>query len=116
MLINVGYDKFEMANLGYSLVHTSCGGVELLYQKFLDDMKDTVNDNIKNFKNPILVEVCTDDPTLDPNISLNFIKTCHMANVDSFTVYFTLLNSVGLFSAGSVKSKIWSCWNAIGKS
>lgn len=30
MLINVGYDKFEMANLGYSLVHTSCGGVELL--------------------------------------------------------------------------------------
>ena len=86
MLINVGYDKFEMANLGYSLVHTSCGGVELLYQKFLDDMKDTVNYNIKNFKNPILVEVCTDDPTLDPNISLNFIKTCHMANVDSFTV------------------------------
>lgn len=39
-----------MANLGYSIVHTSCGGVELLYQKFLDDMKDTVNDNIKILK------------------------------------------------------------------
>ena len=84
--LEMTYDKFEMANLGYCIVHTSSGGVELVYRRFFDELKTTLNDNIKNFKNPILVEVCTSDPTLDPNISLNFIKNCHMDNVDSFTV------------------------------
>ena len=84
--LEMAYDKFQMDNLGYCIVHTSSGGVELVYRRFFDELKTTLNDNIKNFKNPILVEVCTSDPTLDPNISLNFIKNCHMDNVDSFTV------------------------------
>lgn len=84
--LEMAYDKFEMDNLGYCIVHTSSGDVELVYRRFFDELKTTLNDNIKNFKNPILVEVCTSDPTLDPNISLNFIKNCHMTNVDSFTV------------------------------
>ena len=84
--LEMAYDKFQMDNLGYCIVHTNSGGVELVYRRFFDELKTTLNDNIKNFKNPILVEVCTSDPTLDPNISLNFIKNCHMDNVDSFTV------------------------------
>ena len=84
--LEMAYDKFQMDNLGYCIVHTSSGGVELVYRRFFDELKTTLNDNIKNFKNPILVEVCISDPTLDPNISLNFIKNCHMDNVDSFTV------------------------------
>ena len=86
LILQNHWDKFEMDNLGYCIVHTNSGGVELVYLRFFDELKTTLNDNIKNFKNPILVEVCTSDPTLDPNISLNFIKNCHMTNVDSFTV------------------------------
>ena len=80
------YNKLEMQQLGYSIMHTSDGRVELIYQKFERDMKDTLNMNIGNFKNPILVCIAANDPTLDPNIGLKFVKNCHMENVDSVVI------------------------------
>lgn len=84
--MNPSYNKLEMKELGYTIMHTSDGRVELLYPKFYSDMKETLNNNIKDFKNPILVCVATNDPTLDPNIGLNFIKNCNMPNVDGITI------------------------------
>lgn len=57
-----------------------------MFPRFEKDVKETLNNNIKQFSNPILIGVATSDPTLNPEISLNFIKNCHMSNVDSFTV------------------------------
>ncbi|QYN56918.1 hypothetical protein GYM69_07185 [Lactobacillus panisapium] len=84
--IEVDYDKEQMNKLGYSIIRTADGRVELLFPRFEKDIKETLNNNIKQFSNPILIGVATSDPTLNPEISLNFIKNCHMSNVDSFTV------------------------------
>lgn len=84
--IDVGYDHKQMQNLGYSIIHTADGRVELLYPRFDADIKATLNNNIEKFTNPILVGVATTDPTLNPEISLNFIKHSGMENVDYFTV------------------------------
>lgn len=85
-MMSPGYNKLEMKELGYTIIHTSDGRVELLYPRFYSDMKETLNDNIKDFKNPILVCVAANDPTLDPNVGYNFIKNCHMPNVDSIII------------------------------
>lgn len=84
--IDVGYDQKQIQNLGYSIIHTADGRVELLYPCFETDIKATLNNNIEKFTNPILVGVATTDPTLNPEISLNFIKNSEMENVDYFIV------------------------------
>lgn len=85
-IIDVGYDQKQMDKLGYDIIRTDDGRVELLYPCFEKDIKETLNNNIASFTNPVLVGVATSDSTLNPEISLNFIKNCHMSNVDSFTV------------------------------
>ena len=80
------YNKLEMQQLGYSILHTSDGRVELIYKKFERDMKDTLNMNISKFKNPILICIAANDPTLDPNVGFKFVKNCHMENVNSIVI------------------------------
>ena len=80
------YNKLEMRELGYSIIHTSDGRAELIYHRFEEDMKDTLNNNIRNFKNPILVCIAANDPTLNPKIGFNFVKNCNMNNVDSIVI------------------------------
>lgn len=81
-----GYNKLEMKELGYSVITTSDGRNELIYPRFEQDMRETLNNNIKNFTNPILVCIAANDPTLDPNIGFSFVKNCHMDNVDSIVI------------------------------
>ncbi|MBQ9327009.1 MAG: prolyl oligopeptidase family serine peptidase [Solobacterium sp.] len=76
------YDHEFMDKNGYVLVETSDGRTELLFQKFYDDLKECVSSDIYSYKNPILVCVGKNDPTLDPNVSYNFVKNCGMDNVE----------------------------------
>lgn len=80
------YNKLEMKELGYSIVHTSDGRAELIYHRFEDEIKETLNDNIKSFKNPILVCIAANDPTLNPKVGKSFVKSCNMSNVDSIII------------------------------
>lgn len=86
-MLEPSYDKKAMEEHGYNIVTCSDGRIELLYQKFFDDMKATLNKNIYDFQNPILVCVADSDPTLDPNIGLGFIKSCGMKNVDHVIIH-----------------------------
>lgn len=75
----------DMDEKGYSIIHTSDGRSELLFPKFVEDCQ-IYSQEIYKYKNPILVCVGADDPTLDPNVSYNFVKNCHMDNVDMIVI------------------------------
>lgn len=81
-----GYNLLEMRELGYSIIHTSDGRVELIYKRFENDIRDTLNNNIQNFTNPILVCIAANDPTLNPKIGYDFVKNCNMTNVESIVI------------------------------
>lgn len=70
----------------YTLVHTSDGRVELLFPRFHEEMKQYRNEDIYQYKNPVLVCVGDKDPTLDPNISYDFVKNCGMDNVELIVI------------------------------
>ncbi len=74
-------DNELMEKQGYLITHTSDGRTELLFPKFIEDCKKCVSSDIYNYKNPICVCVGKNDPTLDPNVSYNWVKNCGMDNV-----------------------------------
>lgn len=76
------YNQQDFDTLGYTINHTSDGRVELLYPRFYEELKETLSSDIYEYRNPIMVCVGTGDPTLDPNVSYNFINNCHMDNVE----------------------------------
>lgn len=75
----------DMDKLGYSIIHTSDGRSELLFPKFVEDCNIS-SDDIYRYKNPILVCVGASDPTLDPNVSYDFVKNCGMDNVEMIVI------------------------------
>lgn len=75
----------DMEDKGYSIIHTSDGRSELLFPKFVEDCK-IHSDDIYKYKNPILVCVGANDPTLDPHVSYDFVDNCHMDNVDMIVI------------------------------
>ena len=80
-----GLDWKGLKKNGYTIVETSDGRSELLFSKFVEDNTIT-SDAIYKYKNPILVCVGADDPTLDPNVSYDFVNNCHMDNVDMIVI------------------------------
>lgn len=78
-------DSDEMNEKGYTIVHTSDGRSELLFPKFVEDLK-IYSDAIYRYTNPILICVGADDPTLNPNTSYDFVKNCNMNNVDMIVI------------------------------
>lgn len=75
----------DMDEKGYSIIHTSDGRSELLFPKFIEDCQIHSND-IYKYQNPILVCVGANDPTLDPNVSYDFVKNCNMDNVEMIVI------------------------------
>ncbi|MBO4218595.1 MAG: alpha/beta hydrolase [Erysipelotrichaceae bacterium] len=76
------YSQEDFDRLGYTINRTSDGRVELLYPRFFEEMKTTLSRDIYDYRNPVMVCVGTGDPTLDPNVSYNFINNCNMDNVE----------------------------------
>ncbi|MBO4538083.1 MAG: hypothetical protein J5694_04350, partial [Erysipelotrichaceae bacterium] len=76
------YSQEDFDRLGYTINRTSDGRVELLYPRFFEEMKTTLSRDIYDYRNPIMVCEGTGDPTLDPNVSYNFINNCNMDNVE----------------------------------
>lgn len=80
-----GIDMDEMERLGHAIVHTSDGRSELLFPKFVEDLQ-IHSDAIYQYKNPILVCIGADDPTLDPQIGYDFVEHCGMDNVEMLVI------------------------------
>ena len=80
------YDHEFMDKNGYVLNETSDGRTELLFKRFYDELAECTSRDIYDYKNPILVVVGKCDPTLDPNVSYNFVKNCGMNNVDMIEI------------------------------
>ena len=76
-----GINMDEIADHGYTVVHTSDGRYELIFEQFVKDMS-ICSDKIYQYKNPILVCVGESDPTLPPSVSYDFVKNCNMPNVE----------------------------------
>lgn len=80
------YNQEDFDKLGYNIYHSSDGRVELIFPRFYQEITETVNSNIRNFKNPIMVCIAAADPTLDPNIGYRFVQNCGMKNVESIII------------------------------
>lgn len=76
-----GVDMDDIADHGYTVVHTSDGRYELLFEQFIKEM-NVCSDRIYQYKNPILVCVGEKDPTLPPSISYDFVRNSNMPNVE----------------------------------
>lgn len=83
---SMAYDQAMFDERGYNVVRTSDGRVELIYPRFYQEVRETVNDNIHSFKNPVMVCIAAADPTLDPSIGFDFVKNCGMSNVESIVI------------------------------
>ena len=71
---------------GYTIIHTSDGRVELLFPRYFEELNECISDDIYKYTNPILICIGANDPTLDPNVSYNFVKNCGMKNVDEIVI------------------------------
>lgn len=80
-----GLDEEKIKTQGYTIFHTSDDRLELLFPKFVEDLQ-IHSDAIYKYKNPILLCVGADDPTLDPQVSYHFVETCQMKNVDMIVI------------------------------
>lgn len=72
-LIMKGISLQDLKEKGYTIFHTSDGRQELLFPKFIEDMNIYSRD-IYQYKNPILICIGANDPTLDPQIGYDFVK------------------------------------------
>lgn len=84
-LIMKGLSKQDIETQGYTIFQTSDGRSELIFGKFIEDLK-IHSDAIYQYKNPILVCVGANDPTLDPHVSYDFIEKCGMDNVEMLVI------------------------------
>lgn len=75
-----GLSVEDIKEKGYTIYQTNDGRLELLFPKFVEDLQ-ICSDAIYQYPNPILVYVGTDDPTLDPQVSYDFIKKSHSDKV-----------------------------------
>ena len=80
------YDHEKMDRDGYVINETSDGRSELLFKRFYDELDECKSDTIYSYKNPIMVVVGLSDPTLNPEVSLGFVRNCGMDNVDLLTI------------------------------
>lgn len=80
-----GLDEKILREQGHLLYHTSDGRTELLFPEFADDLQ-IHSDAIYSYKNPILLCIGADDPTLDPQISYDFANNCGMDNVETLVI------------------------------
>lgn len=71
---------------GYTIIHTSDGRAELLFPRYFEELNECISDDIYKYANPILICIGANDPTLDPNISYNFVNSCGMSNVDEIVI------------------------------
>ena len=76
------YDHEHMDKFGYVLQETSDGRTELLFKRFYEELAECKSSDIYSYTNPVLVVVGKCDPTLDPNVSYDFVRNCGMKNVD----------------------------------
>ena len=71
---------------GYRIIHTSDGRAELIYDRFVQESNAYLNEDVYDYKNPILVCVGDNDPTLPPETSYKFVRECNMSNVDEIII------------------------------
>ncbi|NCB32600.1 MAG: alpha/beta hydrolase [Erysipelotrichia bacterium] len=83
--LRAGLSMEEIADHGYTVIHTSDGRYELVFEQFIKDLS-ICSDEIYHYQNPILVCVGEQDPTLDPSISYQFVKNCNMPNVEMIKI------------------------------
>ncbi len=84
-LMMKGLDQKEIEKQGYAIYQTSDGRSELLFPKFVEDLQ-IHSDAIYKYKNPILICVGANDPTLNPHVSYDFVEKCQMQNVDMLVI------------------------------
>jgi len=73
-------------NMDCMILSISDGRKELLYQRFFDENREFVSNEIFNYTNPILVCVAENDPTLRPEVSYDFVKEFNSSNVEMLTI------------------------------
>jgi hypothetical protein len=69
-------------NTNYTIINTSDGRKELIYKRFFDEYIEYIDNGIFNYKNPILVCVAENDPTINPEVSYDFVNTFGIKKVE----------------------------------
>lgn len=76
-------------NKEYEIIKTSDGREELLFSNFFIEGRTCLNEKIYDYRNPILVCVASDDPTIEPQIGYQFVQDCGMDNVELMIIQNT---------------------------
>jgi dipeptidyl aminopeptidase/acylaminoacyl peptidase len=80
-------NEAEMKRQGYTIVETSDGRSELLFPKFYEDMdKFASNDAALRYQGPTLVCVGLADPTVPPQVGLDFYEKYQNVNKALLTI------------------------------
>ncbi len=83
------WKKDECLKYGHAIMKTSEGNPQLLYPKFFNDLNAYhIADTMNHYRGSVLICIGKDDPTVDPQVSINFYNKmdknrCQMLTIDN---------------------------------
>lgn len=76
----------EVCEQGYTLIETSDGRTELIFSKYIEDMKAYSHVDISDYHGDLLQCVAEEDPSLNPQFNYDFYDCCSLENKEMIRI------------------------------